>query len=375
MSNFVETFKAGKLGKNFGLPTGIPALDEAINGIQRKHSYGLAAAPKVGKTTLADFCFVLSPYLYCLRKGTLDNIEWVYFSGEIDRVSKEYKFAAFFMYHDFGIGSVTYKNKVYPMCEDYLMGKLFHRIDNADSEQVPILPEHENMLREIYANRIVPLFGEYSDKGEKISSGKITFIEDLENPTGLYKYLQHKASLEGDFKKEAYYITNDLGHREAKTRIVGYAPHNPDKYTIVITDHIRKLKKERGFLTKENMDKWLEYTTILRNLCSWTFVNIGHSNRGIANVERLRFAGENIFPTADDVKDTGNLAEESTVLMTLFNPSDEKYNLKRHMKVDLAGYPNYRSLHITESRYTFCPAHIQCNMIGGINYFTPLNYK
>ena len=97
-----------------------------------------------------------------------------------------------------------------------------------------------------------------------------------------------------------------------------------------------------------------------------------HSNRGVTNVDRLKMHGDKIFPTADDVKDTGNLAEESTILMTLFNPSDEKYNLTNHFGVELADYPNYRSLHITESRNTDSPVHIQLNVFGNVNYFEPL---
>jgi hypothetical protein len=42
------------------------------------------------------------------------------------------------------------------------------------------------------------------------------------------------------------------------------------------------------------------------------------------------------------------------------------------MGVELVQYPKYRSLHITESRYTECPIHIQLNMYGNINYFAPL---
>jgi hypothetical protein len=120
---------------------------------------------------------------------------------------------------------------------------------------------------------------------------------------------------------------------------------------------------------KENIDKWLEYSTFLRNICSFTFINVCHSNRAVANVERLRFAGEWIFPTADDVKDTGNLSEESTMLLTMFDPNDEKYNLTKHFGLELASFPNYRSIHVTESRYTGGPFHIQTNMFGNTNMF------
>lgn len=372
MSNFIETFKQGKSGKNFGLSTGIPALDKAINGIQRKATIGIASAPKVGKTTLADFSFLISPYLHAIKLGILDNVEWIYLSGEIDRVSKEFKIAAFFMAHDHNQYNYTYKGKTYMIDSEYLMGrKLYGEPDSEDVELIQVTPEHEEILKKVYAERIVPMFGEYDAKGIQITTGKITFIEHLENPTGINKYLLHHADENGKFHKVKYHIKEE-GRMVEKEKIVSYEPNNPDKYTIVITDHIRKLPKERGFSMKENIDKYLEYTTILRNLTSYSFIHIAHSNRQVANVERLRFAGEFIFPTGDDVKDSGNLSEECTILLTMFNPNDEKYNLEKHFGIELKSFPNYRSIHVVEARNVECPQHIQVNMIGGVNMFTPL---
>lgn len=376
MSNFTETFKQGKLGRNMGLPTGIPPLDIAINGIQKKTSIGLAAAQKVGKTTLADFAFVLSPYLHMEKIGELDNINWIYYSFEIDRVSKEFKYASYFMYHDFGVAGYSYKDMPFiPLDMEYLMGKKLYKNKNNTIEQIPISKEHEEMLREVYLKRIVPLFGEYDIHGRKIRNGKIDFIEEIENPTGIYKYIWNYAAKNGTFLAEDYQTTDDVGKLVNRKRIYGYTEKNPELYTVIVTDHIRKPKLERGFNMKQNIDKLLEYHTILRNLCKFTFVDISHMNRGIANVERLKFFGENIFPTADDVKDSGNLAEESTILLTMFNPNDEKYNLNKHMGVDLTNpmNSNYRSIHLVDSRYTECPQHIQARMIGGINLFTSLN--
>src|SRR5580765_1790084 len=100
MGNFVTTVKEGMEGLNIGLSTGIRTLDRAINGIQKKQSIGLAAAPKTGKTALADFSFLIAPYLQMKKEERLDDIEWIYYSLEIDRVSKEFKMAALFMYLD-----------------------------------------------------------------------------------------------------------------------------------------------------------------------------------------------------------------------------------------------------------------------------------
>lgn len=368
--NFIETFHAGQAGKNIGLPTGITPIDKSIGGIQRGYSYGIAAAPKVGKTTFVDFAFVLSPYLYSLQNKSLDNIDWVYFSFEIDRISKEYKFAAFFMAHEYDIYHIYYKDKMYLMSQDYLMGRLQHQNPDGSLEMIPIEEAHKKILIEIYQKHITTLFGEFARDGSQIKAGKIDFIEESENPTGINKYLITQASKEGEFIVHKYMLGN-----EERSRIIGYKPNNTEKIKIVITDHIRKPQRERGFTTKENIDKLLEYHTKLRNICKWTLVDVCHSNRQVSNIDRLKFAGEFIYPTADDVKDTGNLAEESTILFTLFNPNDEKYNLKKHFGVELENYPNYRSIHIAESRYTECPMHFQANMLGGVNMFTPLNFQ
>lgn len=386
MSNFVSAFKKGKEGRNFGLDTGIPPLNKAINKFRKSMSIGLAAAPKCGKTTFADYAFVIAPYLDAIKLGmvgTFDaegkmiqapKIEWIYYSYEISRVSKEFKYAAYFMHHDHKIWDFKYKGETYKMSGTYLMGQQLHDLGNGETELIPVSEEHEALLRIVYQQRIVPLFGEFDENGEQKQKGLITFIEEPENPTGIYNQLLAHAAKNGSYSTEKYTIFDSVTKKKViKERPVNYRPKDPDKFTIVITDHIRKLRRERGFSMKDNIDKYLEYSTLLRNACEYSFIHIIHSNRNLANPDRLKYAGEWIFPTSDDCKDSGNPAEECTIFMTLFNPNDEKYNLKKHFGVELAGYPNYRSLHITEARDVDSPAHIQMNMFGNINLFTPLN--
>lgn len=371
--NFATVFQKGKEGLSKGLRTGLPKLDKAINLLQKKMTIGVAAAPKCGKTTLVDFCFVIMPFLQLLAEGRLDKIEWIYFSFEIDRISKEFKFAAFFMAHDYGIWNFFYKGELQGMDSQYLMGKKVYRwVDEKGVEQeelIPVSPEHEEMLKKIYVDRIQTLFGTYDEHGVQVGKGLITFIGEADNPTGMNKFLLAYAKNNGTFLEQPYTVMDDNGKLAQRKRVYGYTEKDPDKFTVIVTDHIRKLKRERGFTMKENIDKWLEYSTYLRNMCQFTFIHVVHSGRQLANMERLRYAGETIFPTSDDTKDSGNVAEECTILMTLFNPNDEKYNLKKHFNVNLADYPFYRSLHITESRDTDCPQHIQLNMFGGVNYF------
>lgn len=352
--NFVDAFKKGKEGKNLGMSTGIHKLNIAINGLQKKQSITIAAAPKIGKTTLVDYICVLSPYLLSTN---LDNIQWIYYSYEIDRVSKEYKFASFFFYHDYQLSDFIHTDGIkYEISSEYLLGKIRDR----NGEFIQVSEEHEEILKKIYINRIIPLFGEYNSDGYQVKPGKIIFIDEPDNPTGMYKYLKEFAKRNGEYKTQRY--TDNEGN--IKTKIVGYKENNEELQTIVVVDHIRKCRTERGYTIKQTMDKWSEYTNELRNKLYYTIINVVHSNRNLANVDRLKLAGEFIFPTSDDIKDSGNLAEDATVTMTLFNPADEKYNLIKHFGKVLKEYPGYRSLHITESRDTKCPVHIQLQMLG-----------
>lgn len=371
--NFQTHFKEGRAGRNIGLTTGIPALTRSIGGIQKKRIYGIAAAPKVGKSTFCDYSFILSPYEEALINNTLDNVEWIYFCFDTDRIDKEFKFAAHYFAKDYGIFNFKYPltGELVPMCSEYLAGKRFDRNDNP----IKVSDEHFELLKIIYANRIVPLFGEYNELGVKISQGKITIITERDNPTGIRNFLLAYADRNGKFHHEQYPTHDDNGKKVIRQRIVGYTPNNPKKTVIIITDTLRKLKLERNYMMKQNVDKMLEYQVELRDWCGFTFVDIIHLNRNIASVERMKFSGEFLYPTGDDLKDTGNLSEDCNVLMTMFNPNDEKYNLSKHFGIELDSYPNYRSIHIVESRDSESPLCIQTNMFGGVNMFEGIKVK
>jgi len=367
--NFIEEFKKGQKGGNKGLPMGdgLMNVSKAINGLQRGRIYGIAAAPKAGKSTFTDYAFVIQPFLYAIANNV--PIEWIYFSFELDRVSKEFDFAAYFLFHDFGIltinlpeGITKKGQKTIDLSPDYLRG----RMQDDNEKTIKVSEEIKEHLKTIYEKRIIPLFGEYASDGRQLKKGYITFIEEKDNPTGIYKYLKRHAEKDGKFMTTKYGKT---------TRITGYQPNNPDKYTIIITDHLRKLIPERGFQMKQTVDKYIEYSVELRNWCNYTFAHIIHLNRGMTEVGRMKEFGDMLFPGSDDIKDTGNLAEDADFVFTIFNPNDQRYNLKKHFGTiirdskDNPIFPNLRTLHLVESRHCEFPQHFRTNMFGGIKNF------
>lgn len=417
--NFKEAFKAGQKGANKGLPMGegLKPLSQAMNDIQRGRIYTVAAAPKGGKSTLVDVGFCIEPACYVLEinahfqkamnaivlqlesvtdldtRATLNqeferlqsqllDVEFIYNSYEIDRVSKEFDFVVHFLNRDFGIYEITLpagklhkeKNTV-SLSSAYLRGELYYDTANpeAPKEIITVSPDLFEKIKVVHDTRIVPLLGEYNEKGEKISKGMIRFMENKDNPTGIRNMLIGYAKEHGEF-----IYSSSIKDGQTYQRMIGYKPRNPKKFTIIITDHLRKLIPERGFRTKETVDKFSEYAVELRNTCNFTFVHIIHLNRSLGDIGRRQFDDDRLFPQSDDIKETGNLSEDSNYILTMFSPNDDKYNLSKHFGKTIRRpdksllYPYMRTIHLVESRHCFCPQHFRVNMYGDIKKFEPL---
>ncbi len=376
MSNFIVEFKKGQVGKNKGLPMGkgLEAISKAIDGIQKGMMYVIASSPKVGKSTFVNYAFIISPYLYSLENPSV-KIRWIYYSWEMDRVTMEFDYVCHFLYSDYGISridlppGVTHERKPYiDISSSFIRGQ-----KKDDNNNIILVPEFlYEKIKIIYNERIIPLFGEYSESGVLIKRGLIDFIDRADNPTGIYKNILNFADARGTFVKEEYFSERT---NKTESRVVGYKPNNPDEYVIVILDTIRKVRRERNFSLKETVDKTIEYATELRNFLKYTFVPIVHLNREMADIERLKFMGDLIFPQPETIKETGNLSEEATHIFTMFNPNDERYNLTKHFGLVIKDskrnelYPNLRTIHLVESRYVPYPQHFRVNMNGALKDF------
>lgn len=344
--NIIAAYEQGQKGQNKGLPmgAGLAKLSAALNDIQRGRIYTLAAAAKGGKSTLADVGFVIEPCVYVLDRNAIWDIklaeisqelqttitperreelntlyeecqvnridlEIIYNSYEIDRVSKEFDFITHFINRDFNVVDITlpsgkmYKGKgVVPLSSDYLRGELCYDNEDPtkDKETITVPKDVFEMIKITYKRRIIPLFGEFNSQGVQVSKGLITFLETKDNPTGIRNFLIAFAKKNGEFMYSPY-VKEGVTHQ----RMIGYKPNNPKKYVIVLTDHLRKLQPERGFDMKKTVDKFSEYAVELRNTCNFSFVHIIHLNRSMADVSRRKLDDDKMFPQAEDIKETG----------------------------------------------------------------------
>jgi hypothetical protein len=369
---FIKNYKKGQLGENRGIPfgPGLAPFTKALNGLQKARYYGIASPPKTGKSTFINYAFIIQPYLFCLANNI--PIEFIYYSLEMDRITQEFNFACYFLYHDYNITyitlppGITKKGKnVIELDADYLLGKL---LDDND-ELIKVDEKIEELLFKIYPDRIIPLFGEYNDSNILTKRGAIIFITSTDNPTGVYKNLLKHAEANG---KLIY--TGEKGYE----RLTSYVENDSKKFTVVLIDHLRKLIPERQMQMKQTVDKMSEYSVILKNLINYNFVNVIHLNRSLTSVERFKQFGDELHPSSDDVKDSGNVAEDCDYLITMLNPNDTRYNLMKHFGAEIKDskgnplYPKLRTLHLVESRHCEFPQHFRVNMYGGWKNFEPL---
>lgn len=225
----------------------------------------------MGKTSLADDLFLYGAYDHYKKLQDMQaldgfELEIDYFSFEIDIDTKIVKGISRKLWHDYGIivDSKTILSK----------GK-FHCSD------------------EIYD--LVRGYREYFNQLEDV----LTISDSVDNPTGIYKTLLRKAVANGTIVKKN--INKDPGG-DPVLRFDKYIPNNTNKTHLFFVDHLALTMEERGFNTKQTMDKVSSYAVELRNNYKMSPVIIQQMSFDTTNDER--FKSNRLSPTIRDFGDS-----------------------------------------------------------------------
>lgn len=342
--NFIKEVEAGMKGRYHGLDIGLPRLNNFMNGVQKRSYYLVGAQAKSGKTALVDKQFIISPYL--LNKDK--DINWIYFSFEVDLLEKLAKYCAFFMDKEYNI-----------YCDaNYVLSRGNNKLTD----------EHKPYINKIYDKYLLPMFGEFDKNGNILTPGRIDFVQQRNNPEGIRKYLLNYAKENGKFITSSY--TDNSGTKREK--LIGYEENNPDLYTIILIDHVGLIKLQSGMSKKENLDKLSSHLVWFRNLCNFTPVAVSQFNRDLGKTDRMKFSGEQLQPSLEDFKDSGNMGEDATMVLALFNPYNYPH-LGNHLGYDIKPFnKTYRSAHILASRNTESNVNISLMLEGKTGNFMEL---
>lgn len=206
-----------EMGKHICIPTPFPRMAEFFPGIQ-KGRYGIITAnSKIGKTQITDFLFLYYPFL--LQKFTNTNLrpKVKYFSLEMSKEDKMKQALSFFLY--FFKGLRLSSDKLDSLYDNYIL----------EDSVVKAIEELEPLMRE---------FEQY-----------VTFIDNIANPFGIYKYVRDYANTTGHYIDS---LGNKLDTNKLLTdekeqfKIFRYIPDNEDEYVIIVIDHASLISPEEG---------------------------------------------------------------------------------------------------------------------------------
>ena len=270
-----EEIARGKKGLNTGIPfSGFTTLSKHIKNIQQGRYDLVFAGTSIGKTAFVNSTYVYGAIEYLqTNPGYVHDLEMIYYSIEIppqDQIAKH-------------IAALIWKNH-----------GILTSIDEIKSKgEMEISPEVEGLI------------GQYEEKMNEIQDKYLFYRSNL-NPDFLYKDLISYAEKRGTVVRDE----NDF--------IVDYIPNNPALITLIIIDHIGLVDLGKYSNLKEAIDKISKTLVFFRNKFNFSPVVVSQINRGSEQMDRRD--GDSWMPMLSDIKNTGNVAEDSNTIIGIASP-------------------------------------------------------
>jgi replicative DNA helicase len=270
-----EEIARGKKGLNTGIPfSGFTTLSKHIKNIQQGRYDLVFAGTSIGKTAFVNSTYVYGAIEYLqTNPGYVHDLEIIYYSLEIppqDQIAKH-------------IAALIWKNHGVLTSIDEIKSK-------GDME---ISPEVEGLI------------GQYEEKMNEIQDKYLFYRSNL-NPDFLYKDLISYAEKRGTVV------------RDENEFIVDYIPNNPALITLIIIDHIGLVDLGKYSNLKEAIDKISKTLVFFRNKFNFSPVVVSQINRGSEQMDRRD--GDSWMPMLSDIKNTGNVAEDSNTIIGIASP-------------------------------------------------------
>ena len=222
----------------------------------------------------------------------------------------------------------------------------------------------DNILSAEYLE-LIQKYKIYFDKIEEI----VEFIDDIRNPTGIYKMVRSYAYANGVQHKK---IVNIKGNEIEIDDY--YEPNDPEEYVMVFIDHISLISTETDEGRKMNLHESIvklssDYLIRLRNKYKYIPVVIQQQASAQESVENMKVG--RLKPSLDGLGDCKLTQRDANVILGLFSPF--RHEIKEYHGYDVTYFKdNIRFLEILGGREggggTISPLYFD----GAVNYFKEL---
>ena len=319
----------GIQGRNSGIPMGFRRLNKYI-GIRKRIYTVIFGATGSGKSALCHSAYILHPFDWWYANKNTSNVKlkFILFSMERSKVYTLAKWTSRKIFLDQGV--------------NIPIAKLLGWWDTKLTKD-----EHDLFLMyENYINELTAI---------------CDIIEGAQNPTGIYKYVRKYAEANGTIENINEY-----------DKI--YHPRHPNEIVIPIVDHFGLIKMEKGMTKKEAIDKTSEYFQWMRDFLGYTPIGVSQINRDLSNPIYQKM--DAFEPNLDQIKESGRPAEDSDVVISLFQPSRYKTNDASYNNVSKFISPEgadcFRSIKILKNTYGESDLRIGMGFHGSTGTFAEL---
>lgn len=295
---FLKRVDAGRNGDNWGLSMGMPKLEQWIDGVSPSTYTLLFAGSGVGKTSFGLYSYIFRPLMDCPD----DDFRVIYYSLEMSAEILFGKLLGMYILEKYGleisVKEMLSRRRNFTLSDDYY--------------------------------QIILEATEWLDRVEE----RVLIYDKALNADILRSHLHEQMKKYGTFE-------------ETGDRII-YHQNNPKQVILVALDHAGLLRATAGRSQKAEIDLASSILVTYRNRCFISPLVLSQMNRDAASMDRRKAGFEE--PQRSDIKDTGNMEQDSDVIIALFDPNREK--MSEYRKYDVTQLSRIlRGILLLKNRY------------------------
>lgn len=294
INDLYKSIDDGREGKNIGVSTGLPRLDDWIGGIQRNMYYLIFGGSGSGKSAIALYSFIYRP----LKDG-VKNYLVVYFSLELSAQSLLAKLLCLYIWEEYNV-LISYKDLMSwnsPL-NDWAYEYVCKARSWLESVMDHFIIYDKSLNRDVFYHALMEI------------------VEERGN-----------------------WAVSEDGRRKI------YTPNNPDLITVAIVDHLSLVTPKSGSTKKEEMDAVSAYAITLRERTGMSFVILQQENRNSANMDRRKM--DMTECSSEDLKDTSCSFNDCNVCIGIYDPLKHKIKTCRDYPIicdeNIDGWEGLRS--------------------------------
>jgi hypothetical protein len=289
------------------------------------------------KTQIADWLFLYNTIQQVIDKSLTVKLKIFYFTLEM---SKEEKMLS------------AFSNIIYV------------------KEGVRIAPSDLRSTKadKILNNSILELISKYEPYFKKIEE-IVEFIDDIRNPTGIYKFVRSYAQANGVQHKKTINIKGVLTEIDDY-----YEPNDPEEYVMVFIDHISLISTEEENGHKMSLHASIvklssDYLIRMRNKYKYIPVVIQQQAAAQESIDNMKVG--KLKPSLDGLGDCKLTQRDANVIIGLFSPF--RHEIREYQGYDITFFKdNIRFIELIGSRSggggSVCPLFFD----GAVNFFKEL---